>query len=95
MKCFAPPLQCVFYDHYGSDKRELRVNVGVLTCFYLAWVLGILSLERKRQESEDDHSPLSGAEVKKAGSCYSTLQYVFMAWCLDKYRDFTILMYPS
>jgi len=33
------------------------------------------------------HSPLSSAEVKNAWSLISTPQYVFMEWCLIKYRN--------
>jgi hypothetical protein len=36
---------------------------------------------------EADHLPPSSSEVKKAWSYTSTLQYVFMAWCLVKHRD--------
>jgi hypothetical protein len=37
----------------------------------------------KRQGHEGDHSPQYSAEVN-AWSCASTLQYVFMVWCLIK-----------
>jgi len=36
--------------------------------------------------NEADHSPPSSAEVKNAWSYTSTPPYVFMAWCLVKYR---------
>jgi hypothetical protein len=51
------------------------------------WVPGSLSLELKWPEREADHSPPSSAEVKNAWSYISIPQYVFMAWCLVKYRD--------
>jgi hypothetical protein len=62
----------------------------------IQWVPGTLSLGIKRPGREADHSPPSSAEVKNAWSYTSTLQYVFIAWCLVKYRDnftftFTIL----
>jgi hypothetical protein len=38
----------------------------------------------KRPGREADHSPPSSAEAKNAGTYTSTLQYVFMAWCLIK-----------
>jgi hypothetical protein len=36
---------------------------------------------------EADHSPPSGAEVKKAWSYTSNPEYVFMAWSLVKHRN--------
>jgi hypothetical protein len=62
---------------YIKDKGKIKVKV---------WVPGALSLGVKRPEREADHSPPSSAEVKNAGSYTSTPQYVFMAWCLVKYR---------
>jgi len=53
----------------------------------IQWVLGALSPVVKRPTREADHSPASSVEVKNAWSCISTLQYVFMAWYLDKHRD--------
>jgi hypothetical protein len=50
-------------------------------------VRGALSLGVKRPERESDHSPPSNAEVRNAWSYTSIPQYVFMAWCLVKYRD--------
>jgi hypothetical protein len=46
-------------------------------------VPGALSPGLKRSGREGDHSPPS-AEVKNAWLYTSTLQYVFMAWCLVK-----------
>jgi len=40
---------------------------------------------------EADYSPPSNAKVKNAWSYTPTPQYVFMAWCLIKYRDNIIL----
>jgi hypothetical protein len=40
----------------------------------------------KPPEREADHSSPSSAEVKNAWSYTSTLSYIFMAWCLVKYR---------
>jgi hypothetical protein len=51
------------------------------------WVPGALSSGVKRPGSEADHSLPSGAEVQNAWRHTSTPQYVFMAWCLVKYRD--------
>jgi hypothetical protein len=45
-----------------------------------------LSLGVKRPGREFDHSSPSSAEVKNARHCTSTLQYIFMAWCLGKHR---------
>jgi hypothetical protein len=53
----------------------------------IQWVLGVLTPGVKRQGCEADSSPPSSAKVRNAWSCTSTPQYVFMAWCLDKYRD--------
>jgi hypothetical protein len=47
--------------------------------------LGTLSPRVYRQRSEIDSSHPSSAEVKNAWSCTSTLQYVFMRWCLTKH----------
>jgi hypothetical protein len=48
----------------------------------------------KRSEREADHSPPSTAEVTNVYGYTSTPQYVFMAWCLVKYRDnFTFTFY--
>jgi hypothetical protein len=53
----------------------------------IQWVAGTLSLGVKRPGREAGHSPPPSAEVKNAWSYISTPQYVFMAWCLVKYRD--------
>jgi hypothetical protein len=53
----------------------------------IQWVPGTFSLRVKRPDREADHSHLPSAEVKNAWSYTSTLQYVFMAWCLVKHRD--------
>jgi hypothetical protein len=50
-------------------------------------VPGAFSLGVKPPGREADNSPPSSAEVKNAWSYTSTLQYVFMAWCLVKHRD--------
>jgi hypothetical protein len=51
------------------------------------WVPEALSLGEKQPGRETDHLLPSSAEVKKAWSYTSTPQYVFVAWCLVKYRD--------
>jgi hypothetical protein len=56
----------------------------------IQWVPGDLSFGKNRPGREADNSPPSGAEVKYAWSYTFTPQYV-MAWCLVKYRDFTLL----
>jgi hypothetical protein len=53
----------------------------------IQWVSGALCLGIKRPGFEADHSPPSSGEVKNARSYTPTPQYVFMAWCLVKYRD--------
>jgi hypothetical protein len=58
----------------------------------IQWVPETLSLGVKRPEREADHLPPSNAEVKNAWCYTSTLQYVFMAWCLVKHRDFTFYL---
>jgi hypothetical protein len=50
------------------------------------WVPEDLSPRIKRPGREADHSPPRSAEVKNEWSYTSTHQYVFMAWCLVKYR---------
>jgi hypothetical protein len=57
----------------------------------IQWVPGALSLGVKRPGREADHSLPSSAEIKDAWSYTSTPQYVFLAWCLIKHRDFTFL----
>jgi hypothetical protein len=52
----------------------------------------------KRAGREPDHLPPSSVEAKNARSCTFTPLYVFMAWCLVKYRDFTFCLactFPS
>jgi len=49
---------------------------------------GALFLGVKRPGHEADHSPPSSAEVKNAWSYTSTPQYVFVALCLVKHRDY-------
>jgi hypothetical protein len=56
---------------------------------------GVLSLGAKRPGREADHSPQSSAEVKNAWSYNATPQYVFMAWCLVKRRDFTFTFHST
>jgi len=52
----------------------------------IKWVPEALSLGVKWPGRESDHSPPSSAEVKNVWSYASILQYVFMAWCLVKYK---------
>jgi hypothetical protein len=47
----------------------------------------------KAASHEADHSPPSGAKVKKAWSYISTPQYTFMAWCSVKKMTGTTLPY--
>jgi hypothetical protein len=53
----------------------------------IQWIPAALSLGVKRPRHEADYSPPSSAEVKNTWSYTSTPPYVFMAWCLVKYRD--------
>jgi hypothetical protein len=48
---------------------------------------GVSFLGVKRPGRDADHSPPSSAEVKNAWSYTSTIQHVFVAWCLVKHRD--------
>jgi hypothetical protein len=45
-----------------------------------------LTAEVKLPGRKTDHSPPSSAEAKNAWSYTATSPYVFMAWCLVKYR---------
>jgi hypothetical protein len=56
-------------------------------------VPGTLPLGVERLGREADHSPPSSAEVKNAWNYTSTPQYIFMAWCLVKHRDFSFTFY--
>jgi hypothetical protein len=47
-------------------------------------VPGVLYLGVKQPEREADYSPPCSAEIKKAWSYTSTLQYAFMEWYLVK-----------
>jgi hypothetical protein len=51
------------------------------------WVTMAVSLGIERPGLEADHSHPSSSEVKNAWRYTSTPQYVFMAWCLVKYKD--------
>jgi len=44
----------------------------------------------KWPEREADHSPPSRTEVKNAWN-YTSTPASFMAWCLIKHRDFTLI----
>jgi hypothetical protein len=46
----------------------------------------------KRPGREAEQSRPSSAEVKNTWSYISTLQYVFMGWCLVKHRDYFTLL---
>jgi hypothetical protein len=93
---------------YGLNDRGSRVRfpagLGIFlfttasrtalgpTQFPIQWILGVLSLGVKRPGRETDHSPPCSAEVKNAWSYTPTPQYIFMAWCLVKHRDFTFTL---
>jgi len=49
----------------------------------------------KRPGREADHSPPSIAEVTNAWNYASTLEHVFMVWCLIKHRDKFALLSSS
>jgi len=51
------------------------------------WVSGTLTWGVKQPGREADRSPLPSTEVKNAWNYSSTSPYVFMAWCLIKYRS--------
>jgi hypothetical protein len=57
----------------------------------MQWVTGAISLGVKRPGREADYSPPSSVEAKNAWSYTSTTQYVFMAWCLIKYKEGAVL----
>jgi hypothetical protein len=59
----------------------------------IQWVPGALSLGVNRPGREADHSTPFSAEVKKMHGAIRLLpQYVFMARCLVKHRDFTVTL---
>jgi hypothetical protein len=59
----------------------------------IQWVPGSLSPRVKWPDREAYHLPRSSAEVKNAWSYTFSPRYVFMAWCLVKYRDnFTFVL---
>jgi hypothetical protein len=94
--------QSVQWLGYGLDDRVwFQARAGILffaTAFRPAlgptqppiqWVPGALSLGVKRPRREADHSSTSIAEVKNARTYTSTPPYVFMAWDLDKHREYS------
>jgi len=50
----------------------------------IQWVPGALTLDVNRLVRKTNHSHPSSVEVKNSLSYTSTLQYVFMMWCLIK-----------
>jgi hypothetical protein len=75
---------------YFSLRHHTQTGSGAHPVSYLMGTGG--SYPRVKQpEGEGDHSPHFGAEVKKLWSCTYPSSYVFMAWCLVKHRDFTLL----
>jgi hypothetical protein len=48
---------------------------------------GSVSQGVKQQGHAADHSPPSSTKINNMWSYTSTPPYVFMAWCLIKYRD--------
>jgi hypothetical protein len=58
--------------------------------------LGAVSLEIKQLGHEADHLLPLVAEGKNMWNCISTPPYIFMPWCLIKYRDnFTFVFHPG
>jgi hypothetical protein len=57
----------------------------------IQWVLGALTPGVKWPGHEADDSPPSCAEVKNTWSCTTISQYVFVAWCLVKHRQFYLI----
>jgi hypothetical protein len=53
----------------------------------IQWIPESHSSGVKQPRHEADHSPPSGAEVKKEWSCTSTTPYVFIAWGLISTKD--------
>jgi hypothetical protein len=51
-----------------------------------------LSRGVKRPGREADHSPLYTVEVKNAYSCTYTPTYVFVVWCLTKYKETPLIL---
>jgi len=61
----------------------------------IQWVPAILTPGAERPGREAGHLPPSGTEVKNAWRYTSTLQYVFMEWCLVKHKEnftFTLIL---
>jgi hypothetical protein len=77
-----------FPSEAGNFSIHHRVQNGLgPTQLAIQLVPGALSLGVKRPGREADHSPPSSAEVEECVELYLHSQYVFMAWCLVKYRD--------
>jgi len=72
------------YYAYGPTKNEIKPTQSPIER-----VAGALSPGVNRPEREDDNSRPSTAE-DNAWSYTSTPLYVLIAWCLVKYRDFTL-----
>jgi hypothetical protein len=65
---------------------QWRASVLAMLTFRDLWVPEALSPWVKRPGREADHSTPYSAEVKNVWSYTSTAPYVFMSWCLVKYR---------
>jgi hypothetical protein len=86
----------------GFDSRHGQALFILATTFRpplgttqipIQWIPGHSLPGNKASRAQADHLHPSGAEVKNAWSYTSIPPYVFMAWCLVKYRsDFTLIL---
>jgi hypothetical protein len=72
--------------HYQAEVQVFFLST--VTTFWvhplpILWVPCTLSLDAKWQVHKVDHCPLSSAEVRNAWNCTSTVQYIFVVWCLN------------
>jgi hypothetical protein len=73
----------------GRDKFFSATVIGPVlgpTQTPIQWVPRTLTSEMKRSGREADHSSSSSGGIKNAWRYISTPPYVFMVWCLIKYR---------
>jgi len=88
--CFVTDLDFKdFHAHCRHNSKnwflELLITWSLLSLLFSGY-WGALSQEVKWLGHEADHSPPSSAKVKDVMNYTSIPPYVFMAWCLVKYR---------
>jgi hypothetical protein len=78
-----------FEVRFPAKARDLRFSVLGPNLRPSQWILRTIFSGIKRPGREADHSSLSSAEDKNAGTYTFPSPYVSMFWCLIKHRDFT------